>query len=82
MNPRPRGFQQLASVALLTAALIPATIADAQSTNRQIGTQFTVTADPLVPRPDAEPCVVPLFQIPPKCFSLHRQETVPVRGKK
>ncbi|MGA8273030.1 MAG: peptide-N4-asparagine amidase, partial [Candidatus Sulfotelmatobacter sp.] len=33
----------------------------AQSTNRQIGTQFTVTADPLVPRPRQQPCVVPLF---------------------
>jgi hypothetical protein len=33
----------------------------AQSTNRQIGTQFTVTADPLVPRPHQQPCVVPLF---------------------
>jgi hypothetical protein len=26
-------------------------LAQAQSTNRQIGTQFTVTAEPLVPRP-------------------------------
>jgi hypothetical protein len=33
----------------------------AQSTNRQIGTQFEVTADPLVPRPDTQPCIVPLF---------------------
>lgn len=33
----------------------------AQSTNRQIGTQFEVTADPLVPRPSEQPCVVPLF---------------------
>ncbi len=33
----------------------------AQSTNRQIGTQFTVTAEPLVPRPHEKPCVVPLF---------------------
>jgi len=33
----------------------------AQSTNRQIGTQFTVTADPVVPRPFVKPCVVPLF---------------------
>jgi hypothetical protein len=33
----------------------------AQSTNRQIGTQFEVTADPLVPRPEGQPCVVPLF---------------------
>lgn len=33
----------------------------AQSTNRQIGTQFTVTADPVVPRPPEKPCVVKLF---------------------
>ena len=33
----------------------------AQSTNRQIGTQFEVTADPLVPRPQAQPCIVTLF---------------------
>jgi len=33
----------------------------AQSTNRQIGTQFTVTADPLVARPNTKPCIVPLF---------------------
>ncbi|PYV78575.1 MAG: peptide-N(4)-(N-acetyl-beta-glucosaminyl)asparagine amidase [Acidobacteria bacterium] len=33
----------------------------AQSLNRQIGTQFTVTADPLVPRPHTKSCVVPLF---------------------
>jgi len=33
----------------------------AQSTNRQIGTQFEVTADPLVERPQARPCVVTLF---------------------
>jgi hypothetical protein len=35
--------------------------AQAQSTNRQIGTQFTVTAEPLVPRPNEKPCVVKLF---------------------
>jgi Peptide N-acetyl-beta-D-glucosaminyl asparaginase amidase A len=33
----------------------------AQSTNRQIGTQFTVTADPLIRRPHSKPCVVSLF---------------------
>ncbi len=32
-----------------------------QSLNRQVGTQFTVTADPLVPRPHTKSCVVPLF---------------------
>jgi hypothetical protein len=33
----------------------------AQSLNRQVGTQFTVTADPLVPRPSEQPCKVQLF---------------------
>jgi len=33
----------------------------AQSTNRQIGTQYTVTADPVVSRPNEKPCVVKLF---------------------
>ena len=33
----------------------------AQNNNRQIGTQFEVTADPLVPRPEGQPCVVQLF---------------------
>lgn len=33
----------------------------AQSTNRQIGTQFEVTADPLVSRPHGRSCVVQLF---------------------
>jgi hypothetical protein len=48
------------AAAVFAACLIPAT-APAQSTNRQIGTQFEVTADPLVPRPHEQPCVVPLF---------------------
>jgi hypothetical protein len=33
----------------------------AQSMNRQVGTQFTVTAEPLVPRPSEQPCKVQLF---------------------
>ncbi len=48
----------------LIAALLTCWISapvQAQSTNRQIGTQFEVTADPLVPRPHGQPCVVPLF---------------------
>src|SRR5580658_5402699 len=36
-------------------------ISVAQSLNRQVGTQFTVTADPLVPRPSVQPCKVQLF---------------------
>jgi Peptide N-acetyl-beta-D-glucosaminyl asparaginase amidase A len=45
----------------LLASLLTTTPLLAQSTNRQIGTQFEVTADPLVLRPHSEPCVVPLF---------------------
>ncbi|MGO9086627.1 MAG: peptide-N4-asparagine amidase [Candidatus Sulfotelmatobacter sp.] len=60
MNPLSRAFRLLVAAAVLAACLIPAT-APAQSTNRQIGTQFEVTADPLVPRPHEQPCKVPLF---------------------
>ncbi|HZC23333.1 MAG TPA: peptide-N4-asparagine amidase, partial [Candidatus Binatia bacterium] len=45
---------------VLMACLI-STAALAQSTNRQIGTQFEVTADPLVSRPASQPCKVTLF---------------------
>jgi Peptide N-acetyl-beta-D-glucosaminyl asparaginase amidase A len=57
MTSRSRCFLVIALFAslLTTAAVL------AQSTNRQIGTQFEVTADPLVPRPHGQPCVVPLF---------------------
>jgi hypothetical protein len=61
MNPSRRCLQKLPFIALLAASLIPTATVLAQSTNRQIGTQFEVTADPLVPRPDRQPCVVPLF---------------------
>ena len=60
MNPFSRCFRLLVAAAVFAACLIPVT-APAQSTNRQIGTQFEVTADPLVPRPHEQPCVVPLF---------------------
>jgi hypothetical protein len=53
--------QKLPLVALLAASLISTATLLAQSTNRKIGTQFTVTADPLVPRPPEQPCVAPLF---------------------
>jgi hypothetical protein len=65
MNPRIRR-----SHSLLFAAILPALLATcflttspalAQSTNRQIGTQFEVTAEPLVQRPHSQPCVVSLF---------------------
>jgi hypothetical protein len=45
----------LGAVSLFTLA------AHAQRANRQIGTQLTVTADPLVPRPHTKSCVAPLF---------------------
>lgn len=61
MNCLSRCFRQTSIAAVVLAAgLIPAS-ALAQSTNRQVGTQFTVTADPLVPRPPEQPCIVPLF---------------------
>ena len=57
MKSRSRCFLVIA----LFASLLPTAAVLAQSTNRQIGTQFEVTADPLVPRPQGQPCVVPLF---------------------
>src|SRR5216683_230281 len=61
MNPRSRRIQPLLFVALLAAFLLPTATVLAQSTHRQIGTQFEVTADPVVPRPHEQPCVVSLF---------------------
>lgn len=46
---------------LLFLSLLVPCFSPAQSTNRQIGTQFEVTADPLVSRPHGQPCVVQLF---------------------
>jgi len=61
----PRGTCRLSLIATLITALAVLAICPkavfAQSTNRQIGTQFEVTAEPLVPRPREQPCVVPLF---------------------
>jgi hypothetical protein len=61
MNPRHCRLQNFPLVALLAASLISSATLIAQSTNRQIGTEFTVTADPLVARPAEQPCVAPLF---------------------
>ncbi len=65
MNPRGTCRLRFSLIATLIAALAVFAICPnavvAQSTNRQIGTQFEVTAEPLVPRPHAQPCVVPLF---------------------
>ena len=60
MHSRLSGFRVSLAPAVLVACLI-STAAVAQSTNRQIGTQFEVTADPLVARPALKPCKVSLF---------------------
>ncbi|MGA7754275.1 MAG: peptide-N4-asparagine amidase [Candidatus Sulfotelmatobacter sp.] len=62
MNPSNLCFRSSLIVAALSLFVIPtATAALAQATNRQIGTQFEVTADPVVPRPHGQPCKVQLF---------------------
>jgi hypothetical protein len=62
MNPHFPRLRGLLAVAVLILSLISInTLTVAQSTDRQIGTQFEVTADPLVPRPHTQPCVVSLF---------------------
>jgi hypothetical protein len=48
-------------LATFLACLLSTSAIIAQSTNRKIGTQFEVTADPVVQRPHEQPCVVPLF---------------------
>jgi hypothetical protein len=53
-------FLIAATCAVLCLSLF-SVVTTAQSTNRQIGTQFEVTADPLVQRPHVKPCVVQLF---------------------
>jgi len=60
MHPLHRCFRQLLIASLLIPFLISAATF-AQNTNRQIGTQFEVTADPPVSRPHAKPCKVTLF---------------------
>jgi Peptide N-acetyl-beta-D-glucosaminyl asparaginase amidase A len=49
----------------------------AQSTNRQIGTQFEATADPVVARPHVQPCVVPLFANYQFAFFSETTQTFP-----
>jgi hypothetical protein len=56
----PRRFVAGCTIAACLFLLLPCFLV-AQSTNRQIGTQFEVTADPLVPRPEGQPCIVTLF---------------------
>ena len=48
-------------VAVLISIVAVAHPCRAQSLNREVGTQLTVTADPLVPRPPEQPCKVQLF---------------------
>jgi hypothetical protein len=57
--PSPQKLFLIAVCAVLVVFSSIGTLA--QSTNRQIGTQYTVTADPVVPRPHTKPCVVQLF---------------------
>src|ERR1700752_1404769 len=59
MNVPHRSLTTFVAIAALSF-FIPSFLV-AQSTNRQIGTQFEVTADPLVPRPAGQPCIVTLF---------------------
>src|SRR5579863_10320984 len=63
MNPRSRWSHNLYVLfaTLLTTSFLTTGPAVAQSTDRQIGTQFEVTAEPLVQRPHSQPCIVSLF---------------------
>ena len=61
MNPAGKWLGRLAAVTVLGMVFLWPGAARAQSTDRQIGTQLTATADPLVQRPNTTPCVVPLF---------------------
>jgi hypothetical protein len=61
MNPRG-GRSRFLLFAILTFSIIAGETLFGQSTNRQIGTGLTVTADRTVPRPPEEPaCTVQLF---------------------
>jgi hypothetical protein len=78
MNPRRSYLPSLAYFVVLAAPLLLTSASLAQSTNRQIGTQFTVTADPLVPRPHQPPCVVPLFTNFTFAFFSDTAQTFPI----
>jgi len=75
MNPSRLWFRGAVIAAIFAASLISTGLA--QSTNRQIGTQFEATADPLVPRPHAQPCVVPLFSNYQFAFFSETTQTFP-----
>src|SRR5579871_5979505 len=57
----PMRFSMRFLLAALMVALALGNYSLGQSINRQIGTQYTATADPLVPRPTTQPCTVQLF---------------------
>jgi Peptide N-acetyl-beta-D-glucosaminyl asparaginase amidase A len=78
MKPRRSCSPPLAYVVVLAALPLLAAASLAQSTNRQIGTQFTVTADPLVPRLHQHPCVVPLFTNYTFAFFSDTAQTFPI----
>ena len=78
MKPRRSCSPPLAYLVVLAALPLLAAASLAQSTNRQIGTQFTVTADPLVPRPHQHPCVVPLFTNYTFAFFSDTAQTFPI----
>ncbi len=61
MHSRNHVFRRLLAVAAMGTLMAWSDTALGQSKNRQVGTQYTVTADPLVPRPSSQPCVVQLF---------------------
>jgi len=78
MNPRRSSFPPLALIVVIAALPLLTVAALAQSTNRQVGTQFTVTADPLVRRPHQQPCVVPLFRNYTFAFFSDTAQTFPI----
>ena len=57
----PRSWFRLAVTAAVVPLLFSPAALRAQSNHRQIGTQFEVTADPVIPRPKEKPCTVQLF---------------------
>jgi hypothetical protein len=61
MNLAGKWLGRLLTVAAVGMVFLWPNATRAQSTNRQIGTSYTVTADPTVQRPNTTPCVVPLF---------------------
>jgi hypothetical protein len=61
MNLRSRWSHYLMFAALLATCFLTTGPAVAQSTDRQIGTQLEVTAEPPVQRPHGQPCIVSLF---------------------